>query len=79
MTTSLIKQLIGSRIREARIAAGVSQRELSEYIGRSYTAVGTYERGLYLPPDDIIRKIAHRLQKKFEWFTREENHDHASI
>jgi transcriptional regulator with XRE-family HTH domain len=80
MTTFHIdKKVLGLRIRSTRIDMGVSQQELADYINRNLSCVGSYERGISMPPEDILRRIAHRLHRKFDWFIREEAHDHASV
>jgi transcriptional regulator with XRE-family HTH domain len=49
---------IGDRIRRARIAAGLSQRELAAAIGVSHGIVGQWESNRKVPGRDNLQKIA---------------------
>ena len=45
-------ELIGSRIKAARKAKGLSQEQLGEKLGVSFQAVSTWETGNILPDTD---------------------------
>ena len=53
-----LKSIIGSRVKAARRAAGLTQASLAEQIGRTTEAVSNIERGRSLPPLDLLEKIA---------------------
>ncbi|MCI6767486.1 helix-turn-helix domain-containing protein [Porcincola intestinalis] len=52
---------VGRRIREIRMAVGLSQTELGEKIGLSADRVRKYENGARKPKSDLIKKIADVL------------------
>lgn len=62
--------LIGTRIREARIAKGWTQRELGENLpGKSDgTQVSKWERGRNRVSDDTLAHIARLLERDVSWF-----------
>ena len=45
---------IGSRIKQARISAGLSQAQLAERVGVSSGAIGNYESDYSSPKDEIL-------------------------
>ncbi len=47
-----------NRIKELRESRGLSQIELAEAVGRSQSALGTYERGERSPDSELIAKLA---------------------
>ncbi|MDD2397974.1 MAG: helix-turn-helix transcriptional regulator [Tissierellia bacterium] len=50
--------MIGKIIRELRIEKGITQNELSNYLGLTPKMVSFYELGERFPPYDIINKLA---------------------
>lgn len=55
------KELIGSRIRAARKARGMSQEELAEKLNVSFQAVSTWEQGRFIPDSDHLPALAKEL------------------
>lgn len=53
---------IGQRIREVRMARGLTQEQLGERAGLSYKAIGEIERGLGNPTVGTLDTIAAALQ-----------------
>jgi transcriptional regulator with XRE-family HTH domain len=53
---------VGQRIRELRMARGMTQEQLGERAGLSYKAVGEIERGLGNPTIGTLDTIAAALQ-----------------
>lgn len=51
---------VGTRVREARLAAHLSQRELS-FPGCSSAYISRIERGERIPSLQVMREIAHRV------------------
>lgn len=47
----------GDRIRGARKAAGLTQRELAEHLGVANTSISNWEKGLSRPDADMIQKL----------------------
>lgn len=61
--------LLGSRLRDARIAAGMNQTELAERIGVSRQAVSSYEAGEKSPDPTVFQRIAETLRQPPSFFT----------
>jgi transcriptional regulator with XRE-family HTH domain len=56
-------QRIGSRLRHARTAAGLTLRELAAQVGlRDHTVILKYERGETAPTITRLHALAHALQ-----------------
>lgn len=53
---------IGEKIKQARIAQGMTQSELGAAVGVSGVAIMRYEKNLREPKLDILRKIAEQLK-----------------
>lgn len=58
-------QKIGSKIREARKAAGLNQGELAEKLGLPQSQVSDWERGEVTPSVPSLVKIAPCLRSTF--------------
>jgi len=56
----------GERLREARLRAGMSQRELSEP-GVSYAYISRIEAGVRTPSVKVLRKLAPKLGVSVAW------------
>ena len=52
---------ISERIREARKSAKMTQQELADKLGVSYTLISQYERGLRNPKVETLQRIADAL------------------
>ena len=63
----------GDRIRDARKAAGLTQRQLSERLGVSNTSISNWEKGLSRPDADMIQKLCHILSLQPNYFYGTEN------
>lgn len=64
-------QAIGDRIKQARQAAGLSQRGLAEKAKPlSAMAISKYEHGDAVPGSDVLLRLAKALGVKFEYFFR---------
>ena len=57
---------VGRRIRDARVAAGLSVKDLARECGVSRSAVAMYENDLRVPTDKIKRKLAEILNRGIE-------------
>lgn len=64
----------GEKIRNARKALGLTQRELAERIGVSNTSISNWEKGFSRPDADLIQKLCGilRLQPNDFFGTAEE-------
>ena len=50
--------MVGKIIRELRLEKGITQNELSNYLGLTPKMISFYELGERFPPYDIITKLA---------------------
>ena len=51
----------GEKIRNARKALGLTQRQLAEQIGVSNTSISNWEKGLSRPDADLIQELCRAL------------------
>jgi transcriptional regulator with XRE-family HTH domain len=49
----------GELIREARLRAGLTQKQLSELTGRERSVIARWEQGTISPPIDSLMEIIH--------------------
>lgn len=52
----------GKKLREAREANSLSQKELAQKIGSVHTVIGRYERDEMKPSIDVVKKLAAELE-----------------
>lgn len=71
--------MIGERIEQARLAAGLSMRALSGLIGVSPMAISKYERGLINPSSSVLLALSKALGVKVEYFFRTVNVELHSV
>ncbi|WP_311649921.1 helix-turn-helix domain-containing protein [Selenomonas artemidis] len=53
--------MIERRIKELRLSNGLTQKDLSDYLGLTPKMVSFYELGQRVPPSDIILKLAEKF------------------
>ena len=58
----------GDRIRDARKAAGLTQRQLADSLGVSNTSISNWEKGLSRPDADMIQKLCAYLSLQPNYF-----------
>ena len=58
----------GDRIRNARKAAGLTQRQLADSLGVSNTSISNWEKGLSRPGADMIQKLCAYLSLQPNYF-----------
>ena len=51
----------GERIKAARLRAGLTQKELADRLGIPYQGIGQWERGVRIPKESTLRKLAPAL------------------
>lgn len=66
---------VGSRIRAARKAKGLTQEQLAELTGLDRVAVGYLEQGRRAPRLKTLHTLADKLDVDVSYFTTT-NHDH---
>ena len=59
---------IGARLRQARVAAGLSQTELGAHLGISFQQIQKYEKGKNRIGGGRLCKIARMLRVKITYF-----------
>jgi len=62
---------VSQRIRQARVAAGLSARELASRVGVSAAAISKYELDKDFPRPSVLVRLARELNVKTEFFFRE--------
>ena len=62
--------MIGSRIKQARKASGLSLRELAEKAGLSHMAIAKYENGKITPNSTVLLALSRALNVRVEYFFR---------
>lgn len=65
---STAASVLGSRIRQARRHAGLSQSELAAKIGAHPTSVSDWERGVNEPSVRHMTSIAEATEQSLDWF-----------
>lgn len=57
---------LGTKLREARTAAGLTQAQLAELIGVSRKTINTVENGVFVPSTTLALKLARALKTSVE-------------
>ncbi|MDZ7789918.1 MAG: XRE family transcriptional regulator [Xanthomonadales bacterium] len=65
--------MLGTRIKQAREAAGLNQRELAAACGISAMAISKYERDLSVPSSRVLMALADALGVRVEYFFRSQH------
>lgn len=63
--------MLGTRIKQGRIAAGLSLRELAQAVGLSAMAISKYEREQIKPSSENLLRLSKALGVRTEYFFRE--------
>ncbi|PKM09216.1 MAG: transcriptional regulator [Gammaproteobacteria bacterium HGW-Gammaproteobacteria-4] len=63
--------MLGSRIKQGRVAAGLSLRELAQAVGLSAMAISKYERDQIKPSSETLLRLAKALDVRTEYFFRQ--------
>lgn len=72
---SIVRKDLGNRIRDARVARGLSQVTLAELAGVSPQYLGQLERGLRDPSLGVAVRVARALGVSVDWLaTGETSH-----
>ena len=64
----------GEKLRQARKAAGMTQKDLAEAVALKHNAVSNWEKGISSPGPEMIRKLCNilRMPPNFFFDTQEE-------
>ncbi|WP_376964112.1 helix-turn-helix transcriptional regulator [Azospirillum sp. A26] len=57
-----LKQRVGLRVKEARLARGLTQEALADLIGRTVEAVSNIERGRTFPTIETLEQLGYSLR-----------------
>jgi putative transcriptional regulator len=60
------QETLGVRLKDARVAAGLTQAELAERVGVSRKTINTVENGVFVPSTLLALKLAAALRKRVE-------------
>lgn len=63
--------MLGSRIKQGRLAAGLSLRDLAQAVGLSAMAISKYERGQIKPSSETLLRLGKALDVRTEYFFRQ--------
>jgi len=67
MQARMDKRTIGSRLRAARLAAGLTLKQVAALLSYTRVAVERWEKGAYLPKPGVLRHLAHLYGVDEEW------------
>lgn len=71
--------MLGSRIRQGRMAAGLSLRGLAQAVGLSAMAISKYERGQLKPSSETLLRLGKALGVRTEYFFRQPSIDLTEV
>ena len=69
---------LGQRLKQARIEAGLTQKNAGESIGVDPHTIYSYETDRVNPSGPALRSLAHAYDKPVEWFFGEEEEPEAT-
>jgi transcriptional regulator with XRE-family HTH domain len=72
----LIKSKIRKTLIDCRIEKGLTQTDVGKIVGKSKTAVASWEQGLSMPDISTLYRLARYYEKTISYMYGEENHDH---
>ena len=64
----MVLKIFSSRVREARLAAGMTQTDLDAKLGLKPGCVAKWEAGMRLPQHDNLDKLAEVTGLPYAWF-----------
>ena len=67
MQARMDKRTIGSRLRAARLAAGLTLKQVAALLSYTWVAVERWEKGVSLPKPGVLRHLAHLYGVDEEW------------
>lgn len=62
----MIERHLGNRLRDARLAAGLTQAELAQQIGVSRKTINTIENRIFIPSTVVALLLADALGRSVE-------------
>lgn len=75
---------IASRLREIRLDARLTQKEMAKIVGLTPGSIGALENGLYTPNFDVLRALHKKLNVSYDYIidgvkTNHNDHDSESL
>ncbi|HWA52341.1 MAG TPA: helix-turn-helix transcriptional regulator [Patescibacteria group bacterium] len=67
--------LLGKKIKTARVLVGLSQKELAEKLNLSEKTISAYEKGRATPPSPTLQRIANATNQYLQFFSENEGKD----
>ncbi len=68
MTDDEMREIIKNRLIKCRTDKGITQKELSDILGKSMNAIGSWEQGLSLPSITTLYRLSLYYEKTLEYF-----------
>ena len=68
MTDDEMREIIKNRLIKCRTDKGITQKELSDLLGMSTNAIGSWEQGLSLPSITTLYRLSLYYEKTLEYF-----------
>lgn len=62
----MVEPRLGSKLKDVRAAAGLTQAELADRVGVSRKTINTVENGVFVPSTLLALKLAKTLKCKVE-------------
>lgn len=62
-----MKSTIGKRLKDIRLDARLTQKEMAELVGLTPGSIGAMENGLYTPNYDVLRAIHAKLGVSYDF------------
>ncbi len=62
----MVEPRLGSKLKDVRAAAGLTQAELADRVGVSRKTINTVENGVFVPSTLLALKLAKALKCKVE-------------
>lgn len=79
MDYQAIRQRFGGKLRELRIAKGMTQEQLAEVVGKTTEHMGLLERGERSPSFELLLDIAHALETSAAILLSNDNQEGSNI
>lgn len=70
---------IAKKLRQARVEAALSQKDLADSLKLSDRTISAYEKGRAMPPLDTLQSISNLTHKSINYFLDEEVDEGADL
>ena len=69
----------GQRLRRMRLSKNLSQKDLAELVGGKNSSISNYEKDVYMPRMDMVRRLASALGTTPDYLMGERGSDFIDI